>query len=88
MTRIIYQIHAQLLMTVVDLKWKGPDDSKPLDTSYTPAEARAMVRVATMDHERDGDDVDESGGEESDGKEGDGNMTIEPDCKFLWDVKV
>ena len=49
MTRIIYQIHAQLLMTVVDLKWKGPDDSKPLDTSYTPAEARATVRVATME---------------------------------------
>ena len=40
------------------------------------------------DDGRDGDDVDESGGEESDGKEGDRNMMIEPDCKFLWDVKV
>ena len=34
MTRIIYQIHAQLLMTVVDLKWKGLDNAANLLTHH------------------------------------------------------
>jgi hypothetical protein len=72
MTRIIYQIHAQLLMTVVDLKWKGPDDSKPLESRHIIYSSGGESDGKSGDDGRDGDNIDESGGEESDGKEGDG----------------